>query len=233
MVLCKIVHCQVSNKNNINGSWINISINEYYKSNNQLVCDVNYFDNDKFIPLFLSFENKHQVKLTPRIEQTIFTYEVNYSNPDSIIIYRGRNVYRIYIINDTLKLKYNQNIISFTKVSETFSSDVFGEYVKGIMFKTHQTYSVSFFSDSHSNTNFSMNSSNFNEKIKLLFKCDNVDFVQLGTYKYKNTCLPEIAIYYNNSKKWNYPRILGILIENDKINFIDESGIIVLTIKSN
>ncbi|MDD4971837.1 MAG: hypothetical protein PHT07_20625 [Paludibacter sp.] len=233
MVLCKFGQCQVPSKNDIKGSWINLSITEYYESNKQHACDINYFDNDKFIPLYLSFENKDQVKITNRIEQTIFTYKVNYTKPDSIFIYRGENIYSIYVLKDTLKLMHNQNVISFKKVSDNYSTDVFGEYIKGVIFKKHENYLNSSFKESHVYNNILISRANFKDKIMEIFKCDHVDFVQLGSFKFKNTCLPEIALYYDNSKKRERPRVIGILIENDEINFIDESGINVLIIKSN
>lgn len=228
MLFCSIAHCQTFNKSKITGSWININVAEYYESVLQK-CDSNYFDNNKFIPLYLSFDND-QVKLTLRIEQTIFNYKVNYSKSNSICIQRGNNNYRIFVSNDTLKLNYNQNLIVFRKVADNFSSDVFEEYIKKSIFLNHEKYLVSSFKNINKVNNTPIDKSNFKHKIKNLFKCDHVDFVQLGFLSYKNICLPKIALYYNSNKEFTSPRVLGILIETNEVKLIDTSGTVILTL---
>jgi len=104
------VQGQHLNKKTITGSWINTNVTNYYESNKEHACDIKYFDNDKFVPLYMSFENKNRLKITFRIEQKIFTYSVNQSNPDSIIICRGKNIFKIYLIKDLLKLQYHNNL---------------------------------------------------------------------------------------------------------------------------
>jgi len=47
----------------ISGSWINIDIANYYEGNKEDSCSLNNFDNDRFIPLYLSFNNLDQVKI--------------------------------------------------------------------------------------------------------------------------------------------------------------------------
>lgn len=210
-----------------------MSVVDYYETGAEQVCDLKYFDEDKFTPLYLSFERKDQLKLTYKLEQKIFTYKVNYSSSDSIFISRGKNLHRIYISNDTLTLKYNKNLIPFKKVSDNFSSDVFGEYMKGIIFKKHENYLVSSFMGKAASSVCIIKKENFKKKIKEIFKCDYIDFVQLGLVRVKNNCLPTIALYYNNSKETTNPYILGILMQTDEVNFIDVSGINVLTLKSN
>ena len=167
VVLCNSVQSQMSSERKITGSWINIGLTEYYEAEMPKMCDIKDFDNDKFVPLFLSFVNKNEVKVTFRYEQTIHTYKVDYSKPDSTYIYIGQDIHKIYVENDTLKLKYNQNLISFRKVSDSYSSDVFGEYMKRKIFMEHKNYLVTLFKENYGYSE-SINESNFKQKFKKL-----------------------------------------------------------------
>ena len=224
---------QDHNRNIITGSWININITDYYDSNKEYPCDIKYFDNDKFMSLYLSFENKNQLKITFRIEQKIFTYNVIQSNPDSIIIYKGKNVFRIYLIKDLLRLQYHNNLIIFKKVSNTYSSDVLGEFIKDIIFKNYKNYIIASFTETKDYNNKVFNRYNLLMTLKEIFQCKEVEIVQLGSLKYGKSCLPEIALYYSEGSKFKSPRVLGILIENGIIKFVDNLGVPILTIKSN
>jgi Na+/serine symporter len=74
---------------------------------------------------------------------------------------------------------------------------------------------------------------NFTHKIGELFKCDAVEFVKLGSMKYVNTCLLEIALYFSYRQS-NSPRVLGILKDKGNLRFIDRtSGNNILTLKPN
>jgi hypothetical protein len=46
-------------KNQQPSSWINEKIGEYYMTGQSLGCNIKDFDNDKFIPLSLSFKNNN------------------------------------------------------------------------------------------------------------------------------------------------------------------------------
>lgn len=231
--LCASVQGQSFNKKTVTGSWINTNVADFYESNKEHACDINYFDNDKFVPLYLSFENESQLKITFRIEQRIFTYKVNHTNSDSISISRGENIYKIYLEKDVLKLRYRGNLITFKKVSDNYSSDVFGEFIKDIIFRKHKNFTITSFKESNNYNGYVFRKNNFKQKLKELFKCDQVDVVQLGSFKSGSTCLPEIALYYNAKNKMGSPRVLGIITDTDNVEFIDNSGTTILTLKPN
>jgi len=228
-----IIRGQSFDRKSISGSWININVINSYESNKEHPCDLKYFDDDRFLPLYLSFENKNQLKITFRIEQKIFTYNVSQSNPDSILIYRGKNVFKIYVIKDLLRLQYHNNLITFKKVSNTYSNDVFGEFIKDIIFKNYKNYIIASFTETKNYNNKAFNRYNFLMALKEIFQCKEVEIVQLGSLKYGKSCLPEIALYNNEESEFKSPRVLGILIENGIIKFVDNLGIPILTIKSN
>jgi hypothetical protein len=221
---------QGHSKNIITGSWININVSDYYESNNKISCDTKYFDNNEFVPSYLSFENNDQLRITFKIEQKIFTYTVTYFSSDSIIIHRGNNIFKIYLNNDLLKLQYYNKVITFKKVSDHYSTDVFGEFIKSVIFKKYLNFiTTSFKKGNHYNDKI-INRNNFKMKMKEIFMCDAVDFAQLALFNWRNSCLPEIAIYYSKEDKWVPPRVLGLLIDNDNVKFIDSSGRIILTL---
>lgn len=227
--------CQNSNKkaNTITGTWINTNVSDFYESKKENACDINYFDNNKFVPLYLSFENENLLKITFRIEQRVFTYKVNQSKPNSIVISRNKNIYKIFLSNDILTLNYNDNLITFKKVSDNYSTDVFGEFIKGVVFRKNDNYTVLSFKERNGYTGYVFTKKDFKQKIKEIFRCDHVDIVQLGSFKFEKSCLPEIALYYNNRNKWSSPRVLGIITDKDNIKFIDNSGNNILTLKAN
>jgi hypothetical protein len=67
------------------------------------------------------------------------------------------------------------------------------------------------------------------QALKEIFRCDTAMVGQLAVFGYKDLCLPEIFLYYlGKGAKWTNPRALGILIGNNSIKLIDESGIEVL-----
>ncbi|MDO6433110.1 hypothetical protein Q4E93_21050 [Flavitalea sp. BT771] len=230
-VLCASVQGQIARAKTITGAWINVNVAGFYESGEGHDCSIKYFDHEKFLPLYLSFENDNQVKVTFRIEQRVFTYKVAHTGPDSMSISREDNVYSLYLVKEALKLRYKGDLITFKKVSENYSADVFGEFIKGIVFRDNKTYKVASFIESGNYGNWVFDKSNFKLKIKALFKCDHVDVVQLGSFKFQNTCLPEIALYYDSNSKWSGPRVLGIIINKDAIRFIDNKGGDVLTLK--
>jgi hypothetical protein len=205
---------------------------DYYKSDKSKPCDIKYFGNDKFLPLYLSFENKHQVKVTLRIEQKILTYNVKYLGSHSFIT-RNKNVYEIYLIkHDTLKLRYNGNLVLFKRVSYSYSVNVFDQFIKDIIFKEIKSYKIASFTENYKYLRSVITASNFNEKMKAIFSCQQVEFAQLASFQYGNSCLPEIALYGNTTKLKN-PRELGIKVENNNIKFIDKAGNIILILEPN
>lgn len=223
---------QVMNKNRMGGSWINSSVSNFYKSNQSNGCDTNYFEKNEFVPLYISFEAENQVKITYRTEQRIVAYKVRYSGSDMIFSYRGKTVYKVSLLNNVLQLYYKGNLIRFEKVSDSYSGDVFGECIKNLIFKNKKSYVV----DSYKSVKYNhtlIDRNNFKDQIKKIFGCDYVDFVQLMFFKYKDVCLPEIALYYKGNLKSGTPQVLGIFQEKSSIKLVDNTGNIILTFNSN
>lgn len=214
------------------GSWINMNVIDYYKSDKDCSCLLKDFENDKFVPLYLSFNNLVQVKISFRIEQEIFTYKVKNVKRDSAMIIRGHNSYNIYLKNGKLKLKFHNRVVTFVKVSDNYSKDVFGEFIRNLIFDKHKSYIIDSFLRANDNNykNIVFDRINFQEQLKKIFKSKEVEIVQLGTFKFNDSCFPEIAIYYSGEKKYDSPEVLGIIAKDDRINFVDKSGVTVLSL---
>ena len=226
------VQAQKFDKKEFTGSWLNVNIADFYESKNGYDCNNYSFDNEKFRPLYLSFLNKDKLIITFRIEHKKFIYKVDYSNPEAIFIRYEKNAFRISVLKEVLRLQYDGNLIMFKKVSDNFSTDVLGEYIKGMIFKDHKSYTIKFFKENNKYDS-RINRKNFQQKIQELFKCDEVEFVKLGRMKSGNTCLPEIALYFNTGVRSNTPRVLGILKDRGGIRFIDSAGDNILILKPN
>lgn len=228
------VQGQGNNMRTFAGSWINTNVTDFYESTKNIHCDFKYFDNDEFVPLYLSFENENEVKITYRIEQRIFTYKVIHSTPDSISISGGKNIYKIYFENNLLKFQYNENLITFRKASNKYSIYVFAEYIKGIIFRNHKTYMVTSFKENNNHNKMLVSKDDFEQKLRDIFGCEHVEIVQLGTFKYEPYCLPEIALYDSAKNKLGaLTRTLGVLISEDNVQFVDNSGAIIVELKPN
>jgi hypothetical protein len=224
-VLCFSVRGQVNDKIYISGSWINTDVSDVYESGKSKFCDIKYFgDSSRFVPLFLSFESGKELRITFRIEQPVLTYRVLHSCHDSISISRGLNTYKIYIFGERLRLRYNNNWITFRKVANSYSNDVFGEFIKDGIFKSRFKYTIDSFAESNNYNNAVVNRNNFQQTMKEIFNCEQVEIVTLGTFKFGEFCLPEVAIYYNRTSKRSSPRVLGIDRSNNNINLIDSAG---------
>jgi hypothetical protein len=217
----------------LSGSWINTNVSDSYELILNHACNIYYFDNNKFLPLYLSFLDENHLKATFRIEQKIFTFLVNHSNPDSIFIYRDKNHYRIYFENGVLKLQYGRYLITFKKVSNNYSKNVFGEYVKENIFKKNKSYVITFFKESDKYKKLLVNRNNFLPTMVQMFKCNAVDLVDLGTFGFENACLPEVAIYQEGNARQDGPRRLGIVIGTDSIILVDSRRTNILTLKPN
>jgi hypothetical protein len=233
-IFCASAMGQKINKNAITGSWLNVKIVDLYEPKNGHGCDISSFDNhDKLRPLYLSFINPNKVIIKFRVEGGKEIWNVNYSNPDSIFISLGKIIYRISVLKGVLQLRDKDHLIIYKKVSDGYSKDVFGEYVKDIIFSEHKSYAISFFKESNKYSNSIVNRENFTHKIGELFKSDAVEFVKLGAMKYGNTCLPEIVLYFEPEKAYNM-RVFGILKDKGNIGFIDRSsGVNILSLKPN
>lgn len=179
------------------GSWINANLAEYYESGDEHPCgDIKYFDNDKFVPLYFSFTNEKKLRITSRIEQKLFsTYFIISSGSDSIVISNGTKKTRtIYLYGELLKLRYDNNLLVFRKVSDIYSTDVFGEFIKQKLFKKYKRFKISF-SKSGNKSDIEFTRFNVKQNLIKIFKCKSVDFVQLGSQKFKGLCLPQVALY--------------------------------------
>jgi hypothetical protein len=223
-----LAHCQTVKKE-IQGSWINSNIQNYYKAYNT-VCDLNSFGSD-VVPLYLTFKDSKTLNITFKIEQKIFTYRVIKTFKDSVIIKGNGNTRVLYTKDNTLSLNYNGQVIPFTKVSDSYSKDVFAEFIKSEVFKEYDKYIISSYIENKDFDSMKVDRNNFESILKSLFKCDDVNIVTLGLFEYQNHCLPEIAIYYGEQDKRPSPRTLGIMKDNDSIRFIDASGTAILTLK--
>ena len=239
-LFCLSAKGQVVKKKSISGSWINTAVADYYESIKDSTCSVFQLNHRRLVPLYLSFDDKNQVKITFRIEQNIATYNITESARSFVVIAFGKKHQKIYLKNGLLNLQIEGNIInegyliSFKKVSDQYSNDVFGEFIKGIIFEKNKTYTIATLNESNSCNNKVINRNNFQAVLKEVFKCDGIDIANLASFKFGKYCLPELAIYNNNQgNQWTNPRILGIQTRKDYVKFIDSTGVSVLTLNAN
>lgn len=203
------------------GSWINENIVKYYMGGKEKSCSIEDFDNDKYIPLSISFKEANELILSLRIEQRKAYYKATYYKGELISISNKINVYKVRQSNNVLVLNYRGNKISFRKVSNTFSNNVFMEFIKNLIFKSNKSLKLSIRGCGKPTE---VTKQNLLKKLNAGFRGNMVEFVELGTYKSGDKCLPEIAIYQKNEGKWERPQILGILINDNEVKFIDTYG---------
>ena len=126
----------------------------------------------------MSFDDKNQLKIAYRYEQPIITCKITHSAPSFVVIAFGKKHQKIYLKNGLLNLQIEGNIInegyliSFKKVSDQYSKDVFGEFIKGIIFGKNKTYTIASFNESNSYNNKVINRNNFQAVLKEVFKFD-------------------------------------------------------------
>jgi hypothetical protein len=222
---------QAINEKSAFGSWINIDVADYYTSDEKQICDIKYFDKDEFIPLFLSFKSRDEIEINFRIEQKKVSYKVNYVNGVLTSISRGKNTYKVDLGIDFLKLRYNNHLVTFKRVSDSYTNDVFGSFIKGLIFREHKSYVIV----RSINKDYKLKlitAQNFSENIRKIFRCSQYEFVLLGSFEYQGKCLPEIAIYRAKAKGESIPESLGILSEKTEIKFVDHANHTVLGLKS-
>jgi len=231
---------QNAKNKSITGSWINAAVFDYYESLKDSTCNVFHLNYHRLEPLYLSFNDRRQLKITYRYEQPGAIYKITQSAENIVVIAFGKKFQKIYLENGLLKLKIEGNLINegnlitFKKVSDNYSNDVFGEFIKGIIFKKYNTYLIASFTETNIYNNKRVKRNDFRQVMKEIFNCDAVDIAQMGTFKHQHLCLPEIAIYYNDKgSKWTNPRVLGIQSGNDYVRLIDTSGVVILTLKPN
>lgn len=215
----------------INGSWINSKIIDYYQSDEVKACDIKFFGDNKFVPLYLSFDRTNHVIVTFRIEQPKLNYKVKLMKTNFFVITHGKNKFEIHLNGDSLTLNYNQNLITFKKVINTYTNDVFGNYIKNIIFGGNKKFIIKFLTQAKRSQRIIIKRSNFLQEMKEILKCKNVEFAQLGTFNYNKFCLPELALYNCDNNKSNGPIVLGIFIQNDFIKFIDNSKKVILELQ--
>lgn len=220
-----------SRTENLSGSWINSKVIQYYKSDNIPPCNNNFYANDEFIPLSLSFNNKNQINIIFRNEQRILTYDIKSVKENTIVISRGKIVFTLTYTDGALKLEYNKHTIFFTKVSDSFTIDAFAEFIKSEIFKEYDNYLITALSENKDFNNTKISRNSFESIFKKIFKCKYVNVVPLGLFNYKNYCLPEIALYYDEQSKQSGPKIFGVMKDEEGVKFIDASGIVALIIK--
>jgi len=225
-------NCNVSNLDQIRGSWINNQMYEYYKSAKTNPCNEKFFERSNSVPLYLSFNEKKQIEITFRYEQKIGIYHIKSSVGDSIIAYKDRRVLKIKLMKDLLVMEYEGRTVSFKKVSSSYSNDVFGEFVKSLVFENHNSYTIESFNENKKFNNRIVDRGNFRQTLKEVFACEFVNFAQLGLFKYGDYCLPELALYYKNKDSSDGPKLLGINTEYKIVKFINSSGEVVLRLKS-
>jgi len=105
----------------------------------------------------------------------------------------------------------HNKIATFIKVSDYSSKDIFGDFIKNIVFNRHKNYRIDSFIRPRDNSyeNIVLNKGNFQKKLKEIFKSEEVEIVQLGTFRFGKSCWPELAIYYENE-----PNSLRVLWHN-------------------
>ena len=224
------VQGQRANSLHITGSWINVSVADLYESSKEKNLDVKAFSDERFTPLFLSFQNDDKVKVTFRVEQTVGNYSASAVSNDSFVIRNAKNEYGIFQQGNMLRLTRNHRPVLFKRVSDKYSSDVFGEYIKGLIFYGNDKRFISFCKGTKMYDNAPITSDNFTQKIKKIFKCDHAGFSTLGSTKYNSTRLPLLLLYYNNGKNSSRPLAYGVLIDKEEVRFLDDHGANVLVL---
>jgi hypothetical protein len=157
-------------------------------------------------------------------------YKGNYTHGKLISISNEINTYKIEQIHDTLVLNYNGNKIRFIKVSNNYSNNVFLKFITNIIFNNHNSLTLT---APRSSKAIKVTKDNTPTELKKILKCDLIDAVQLGTFKYGSKCLPETAAYRKVDNQWGNPQIFGVLVEPDKITLIDSSMRRVAILKPN
>lgn len=212
------------------GSWINQNVIKYYMNGQGLGCNIKDFDNDKFIPLSISFKSTNKLVVVFRAEQSVAYYIANYSDGNLVSISNKKNIYKVEQSNDILMLNYHGNKIQFKKVSDNFSNDVFMEFIKNLIFNNHSFLTLRL---SNSNKITKVTKDDIIEKLKGVFRCDLLEAVQLGTFKDGERCLPEIVAYHKINNQLSSPQIFGVVIDPGRVTFIDSSMNSVAILKPN
>ncbi len=228
-----VCHGQATTNPIFGGSWLNMEIVDYYNNSDGNGCLVRGWADTLFCPRSISFENPSLIRMTFFPEQREFVYRVIRKKHDSLTIHNTANTRKLYLAHDTLKLQYSERIVQYLKVSNQFSNDVFGDFIKNKIFERHKHYRISAFTESRVKMTEPINRISFVRIMKELFKCDRAEIVTLSTFKYSDKCLPEINFYFKEGPRVRYPRTLAILLNREEVEFIDKNANTVLRLTAN
>ena len=222
--------CQSTKSAAISGSWINSNIVDYYDGHHS--CDEYYFQGESFMPLYMSIYDVNKVVVNFRLEQRSVVYKMGKDEGLYRYIYNKQFKYKLYSTGNRMKLSYKGRLIVLNKVSNKPLSDVFGTYILNKIFDIHKNYSISFLQDSLDSNNYrtiKINKSNFYSSISKIFKCNQTEIVQLGSFKLNNSCIPEAALYYIEDDHIKHS-VLGIVISSGTVKFINANNKVILTL---